>query len=65
MTAADLPLVERGWKQPHVRQWWGDPTEQYSLVSGDLAEPAMDQFIVAVDDRPISPTSSVTIRKPA
>jgi aminoglycoside 6'-N-acetyltransferase len=28
-------------------QWWGDPSEQYDLVSGDLAEPAMDQFIVS------------------
>ena len=24
---------------PHVRQWWGDPSEQYDLVSGDLDEP--------------------------
>ena len=49
MTAADLPLV-KGWlAEPHVREWWGDPAEQYALVSGDLDEPAMDQFIVSAD----------------
>jgi len=30
----------------------GDPLEQYDLVSGDLAEPAMDQFIVSTGGRP-------------
>jgi aminoglycoside 6'-N-acetyltransferase len=49
MTAADLPTIERWLESPQVRDWWGDPTEQYLLVSGDLAEPAMDQFIVSVD----------------
>jgi aminoglycoside 6'-N-acetyltransferase len=48
MTAADLPMVLRWLQQPHVREWWGDPAEQYALVSGDLDEPAMDQFIVSV-----------------
>jgi aminoglycoside 6'-N-acetyltransferase len=47
MSAADLPLVRRWLAEPHVRQWWGDPAEQYLLVSGDLDEPAMDQYIVA------------------
>ena len=47
MTAADLPLVRRWLALPHVREWWGDPSEQYALVSGDLEEPAMDQFIVS------------------
>jgi len=49
MTAADLPTVERWLESSHVREWWGDPTEQYLLVSGDLDEPAMDQFIVSAD----------------
>ncbi|MGA7808331.1 GNAT family N-acetyltransferase [Bradyrhizobium sp.] len=46
MSAADLPLLCRWLAEPHVRQWWGDPDEQYALVSGDLDEPAMDQYIV-------------------
>jgi aminoglycoside 6'-N-acetyltransferase len=45
MTAADLPLIQRWLALPHVREWWGDPHQQYALVSGDLDEPAMDQYI--------------------
>jgi aminoglycoside 6'-N-acetyltransferase len=53
MTAADLPLIKRWLAEPHVRQWWGDPDEQYALVSGDLDEPAMDQYIVWTDGAPL------------
>ena len=51
MTADDLPLLKRWLAAPHVAQWWGEPDEQFELVSGDLSEPAMDQFIVATDGR--------------
>jgi aminoglycoside 6'-N-acetyltransferase len=51
MTAADLPVVLQWLKQPHVREWWGDTHEQFELVSGDLDEPAMDQFIVSLGGR--------------
>jgi aminoglycoside 6'-N-acetyltransferase len=51
MTADDLPMVRRWLVAPHVREWWGDPAEQYTLVSGDLDEPAMDQYIVSSDGR--------------
>ena len=53
MIAADLPLVRRWLGEAHVREWWGDPGEQFALVSGDLDEPAMDQFIVLAADRPL------------
>jgi aminoglycoside 6'-N-acetyltransferase len=49
MTTADLPLIQRWLAEPHVREWWGDPEEQYTLVSGDLDEPAMDQYVVSTD----------------
>ena len=52
MAAADLPLVQRWLALPHVGEWWGEPEEQYDLVSGDLDEPAMDQFIVSVAGSP-------------
>src|SRR5258708_12137456 len=52
MTPADLPLIQQWLKLPHVREWWGDPNDQYTLVSGDLDEPAMDQYIVAVVGSP-------------
>src|SRR5262245_65075250 len=51
VTAEDLPLVRRGLNTAHVSEWWGHPAEQLSLVSGDLDEPAMEQFIVVKDDR--------------
>ena len=54
MTAVDLPLVRRWLVMPHVVEWWGDPEEQFALVSGDLDEPAMDQFIVAIDEKPFA-----------
>jgi aminoglycoside 6'-N-acetyltransferase len=52
LAAADLGMVRRWLETPHVRAWWGDPDEQFALVSGDLDEPAMEQFIVALDGRP-------------
>ena len=54
MSAADLPMVRRWLNLAHVAEWWGDPGEQFDLVSGDLTEPAMDQFIVAADARPFA-----------
>src|SRR5260370_2588669 len=50
MTAADLSLVRNWLETPEVVRWWGQPDEQYVLVSGDLDHPDMDQFIVALDD---------------
>ena len=52
MSEADLPLMKRWLAEPHVMQWWGDTYEQFEIVSGDLEVEAMDQFIVAKDDRP-------------
>jgi len=49
MTAADLPLVQRWLQLPHVLEWWGEPHEQYALVSADLDEPAMDQFMLSTN----------------
>jgi len=54
MTSADLPLVRRWLAEPHVVQWWGDPREQFALISEDLDHPAMDQFIVSQNDRPFA-----------
>lgn len=54
MTATDLPLVLHWLKQPHVVEWWGDTHEQFELVSGDLEIEAMQQYIVAIEDRPFA-----------
>jgi aminoglycoside 6'-N-acetyltransferase len=52
MTPHHLPMIRRWLETPEVVRWWGQPDEQYDLVSGDLDHPDMDQFIVAVGDRP-------------
>jgi aminoglycoside 6'-N-acetyltransferase len=52
MSAADLPLIRHWLETPEVVRWWGQPDEQYALVSGDLDHPDMDQFIVALDGHP-------------
>src|ERR1700720_2238010 len=52
MAGTDLPLIRSWLETPEVRRWWGEPAEQYALVSGDLDHPDMDQFIVALDDHP-------------
>ena len=54
MSAEDLPMVRRWLQAPHVAQWWPDPDQQFALVSEDLADPAMNQFIVATDNRPFA-----------
>jgi len=51
MTADDLPTVRQWLGKPHVAEWWGDPAEQFKLVSQDLAHPSIDQFIVVCDSR--------------
>jgi aminoglycoside 6'-N-acetyltransferase len=54
MAGDDLPLVRTWLTRPHVREWWGDPREQFELVRDDLDDPAMEQFIVATADRPFA-----------
>jgi len=43
MTAADLPSVRRWLAKPHVARWWGNPDEQFALVSRDLLGEDLDR----------------------
>ena len=43
---ADLPMAARWLKSPEVARWWGDPEAELTLLSQDLDEPAMQQWIV-------------------
>ena len=61
MSSADFPLIRRWLAAPEVVGWGGDPSEQYALVSGDLDDPDMDQFIVALDQRPFGYIQSYPI----
>jgi aminoglycoside 6'-N-acetyltransferase len=52
MASADLAMIRRWLEAPEVVRWWGQPDEQYDLVSGDLDHPDMDQFIVSLGRHP-------------
>jgi aminoglycoside 6'-N-acetyltransferase len=52
MTSGDLAMVRRWLETPEVVRWWGQPDEQYQLVSGDLDHPDMDQVIIGLDGHP-------------
>jgi aminoglycoside 6'-N-acetyltransferase len=52
LCTTDLPMVRRWLAMPHVAEWWGDPDQQFELVSSDLADPAMEQFMVVTDGDP-------------
>lgn len=54
MSRNDLPMIESWLVAPEVMRWWGEPDEQYQLVSGDLDHPDMDQFIVSLGGRPFA-----------
>jgi aminoglycoside 6'-N-acetyltransferase len=54
MSAGDLPLLREWLETPEVVRWWGEADQQYTLVSGDLNHPDMDQFIVAIGERPFA-----------
>ena len=54
MIADDLPMVARWLATPEVVTWWGDPGEQYALVSEDLGNPDMLQWIVSFEGRPFA-----------
>lgn len=52
MAESDLPMLRQWLETPEVRTWWGDPDEQYALVSGDLHEPSIRLWIVSHDGLP-------------
>ncbi|MGH6682741.1 MAG: GNAT family N-acetyltransferase [Pseudolabrys sp.] len=54
MMTADLSMVKQWLAAPHVVQWWGNPDEQFALVSSDLEVEGIDQFIVTVDGHPFA-----------
>lgn len=53
-THADLPMAARWLQSPEVVRWWGDPEEQLALLTEDLDEPLMRQWIVEHQGRPFA-----------
>ncbi|WP_249127216.1 GNAT family N-acetyltransferase [Bradyrhizobium sp. U87765 SZCCT0110] len=54
MTAADLPTIRRWLATPDVARWWRDVDTQLALISADLDDPAMAQWIVSCGGRPFA-----------
>jgi aminoglycoside 6'-N-acetyltransferase len=50
-TRADLVLAARWLETPEVVRWWGNPDEQLALLTEDLDEPKMRQWIAEHDGR--------------
>ena len=51
---ADLTMVARWLRTPEVVRWWGEPEEQIALVTADIDEPLMRQWIVEHDQLPFA-----------
>src|ERR1700753_1931716 len=54
MSRDHLPMIRRWLETREVVRWWGEPDQQYELVSGDLDHPDMDQFIAVAGDAPFA-----------
>lgn len=53
VTHADLPLLRAWLKQPHCRQWWGEPDEELALIRATLeGDDGTRAFVVRVDGAP-------------
>ena len=46
---------------PEVVRWWGDPKKQLALLTGDLDEPRMRQWIVGYDGVPFAYVQSYPV----
>jgi aminoglycoside 6'-N-acetyltransferase len=53
-TTADLSMAVEWLRTPEVVRWWGDPPEQLALLTEDLGEPLMRQWIVEYADQPFA-----------
>ncbi|HUZ64540.1 MAG TPA: GNAT family N-acetyltransferase [Acetobacteraceae bacterium] len=53
-TRDDLPMAARWLRSPEVVRWWGEPGKELALLTADLDEPAMRQWIVECEGRPFA-----------
>jgi aminoglycoside 6'-N-acetyltransferase len=54
LTRKDLPLVERWLEEPHVAEWWGDPTKALAEIEEAIDDIATEALIVEFAGRPIA-----------
>ena len=53
LDATDLPLIRTWLAEPHVREWWGDPDEQFGLIARDRLDPRVDMLLMLLGERPV------------
>jgi aminoglycoside 6'-N-acetyltransferase len=51
-TRADLPMAARWLYAPEVAHWWGDAERELAVVTEDLDEPLMQQWVVEYRGQP-------------
>jgi aminoglycoside 6'-N-acetyltransferase len=53
LAADDLPLLDRWFRQPHVREWWDDPDRGAAEIAGHIDSDSVEPLIVELDGKPI------------
>jgi aminoglycoside 6'-N-acetyltransferase len=53
LEVADLPLLERWFGEPHVREWWDDPDNGIAEIEQAMRDPGTEPFIVLCGEKPI------------
>lgn len=51
---ADLALLRRWLREPHLVEWWGDPAEALAEIRAALDDVATEPLIAELDGRPIA-----------
>ncbi len=57
----DLTTVEVWLRTPEVTRWWGNPAQELALLTEDLDDPLMDQWIVEFDHKPFAYAQSYCV----
>lgn len=54
VTRGDLPLLEKWFAEPHMRDWWGEPDEEVALIR-DMVEgrDTTRPFLIKLDGEPV------------
>jgi aminoglycoside 6'-N-acetyltransferase len=61
---SDMPLLRQWLSTPAVKQWWGDPVEQATLLLQDIRDSrmAMSMNLVSIDDVPFAYIQDYEVR---
>ena len=51
---ADLPLLGKWLRAPHLRAWWGDPSDELGLIKHDLNDPKINLMMVEYQSQPFA-----------